>query len=501
METRTRIYKKWGYFMKMRKTKGIKKVISLLVISLLITCFPTVSSVASTSEAEQQFRELYLSLLETGDNSVQDISDLNLPYMTCYHIIQDVKRNEGFVPYHCYNDDYLIQADAMETKDDTPYLYKFHLELDNSGFEECYAIVKQMIAEVQSNLDDKMTDLDKLVWFHEYVVEKLEYNNTGGSEVHMGGPSLVQGYGVCEGYATAMAMFLKAENIPCELVIGGEHEWLKVKIDDEWYHVDPTWDDTVAHRYGTHYFLVRNDDEFVNTMDRKHDAWNVCRTFAEEKPDVSTDSTEYTDWYVHDVWNRMYYYDGYWYYISDNAVTKNNIQGTDESIIYEGTNLKITGMEEGVLTITNNGAEEEIELSKTEVTAIPTTTVQSTTSANSAVGTTTPTKGASTNNANTKKTKVGKPVIKTVTNKKGKKIKIVLKKKISGAKGYEVAYSTNKKFKKSVKKVRFTGTSKTISKLSKNKTYYVKVRAYKLDSNGERVYGSYSSVKKVKIKK
>ena len=52
-----------------------------------------------------------------------------------------------------------------------------------------------------------------------------------------------------------------------------------------------------------------------------------------------------------------------------------------------------------------------------------------------------------------------------------------------------------------VKKVTVTGTSKTLSKLSKGKTYYVKVRAYKKDSTGAKVYGSFSSVKKVKISK
>ena len=55
--------------------------------------------------------------------------------------------------------------------------------------------------------------------------------------------------------------------------------------------------------------------------------------------------------------------------------------------------------------------------------------------------------------------------------------------------------------KGAVKKVTVTGTSKTLGKLSKGKTYYVKVRAYKKDSTGAKVYGSFSSVKKVKISK
>ncbi len=79
----------------------------------------------------------------------------------------------------------------------------------------------------------------------------------------------------------------------------------------------------------------------------------------------------------------------------------------------------------------------------------------------------------------------------------GKKAKVTLQ-KVSGAAGYQIVYSTDKKFKKNVKKVTISGTSKTISKLSKGRTYYIKVRAYKKDSTGAKVYGSFSSIKKVK---
>ena len=45
------------------------------------------------------------------------------------------------------------------------------------------------------------------------------------------------------------------------------------------------------------------------------------------------------------------------------------------------------------------------------------------------------------------------------------------------------------------------GETEHVSGLTKGKTYYVKVRAYKTDSTGQAVYGKYSAVKKVKIKK
>ena len=89
--------------------------------------------------------------------------------------------------------------------------------------------------------------------------------------------------------------------------------------------------------------------------------------------------------------------------------------------------------------------------------------------------------------------------------KSAKKVKLLLK-KIRGAKGYQVAiYKTkknaakNKKaiIKKFVRKTRATVTSK---KLKNKKSLYVKVRAYKLNGK-KKIYGKWSKVKKVKIKK
>ena len=95
---------------------------------------------------------------------------------------------------------------------------------------------------------------------------------------------------------------------------------------------------------------------------------------------------------------------------------------------------------------------------------------------------------------------VKKGTVKKVTAFSGKKAKVTLQ-KVSGAYGYEIVYSTDKKFKKNVKKEIVTGTSKILSKLTKGQTYYVKVRAYKNDSTGAKVYGSFGSAKKVKISK
>lgn len=96
---------------------------------------------------------------------------------------------------------------------------------------------------------------------------------------------------------------------------------------------------------------------------------------------------------------------------------------------------------------------------------------------------------------------IGKTSLKTLKNQAGRKAKVTYK-KVSGAAGYEILYSTNKKFtRKSTGKVMTKKTSYTIKKLKKGKTYYFKVRAYKLDKQNNKAYGPYSKVKKLKIKK
>ena len=103
---------------------------------------------------------------------------------------------------------------------------------------------------------------------------------------------------------------------------------------------------------------------------------------------------------------------------------------------------------------------------------------------------------------NMKITTLKKTSISKLANVKGKKAKVSYK-KVANAKGYEVQYSTSKKFSQNVKtKNAGTKTSVTLSKLTKKKTYYVRVRAYIIDGNGQKeLVSAWSTTKKVTIKK
>lgn len=108
------------------------------------------------------------------------------------------------------------------------------------------------------------------------------------------------------------------------------------------------------------------------------------------------------------------------------------------------------------------------------------------------------TKPSTTKNTETVKPK--KTSIKKLS--KGKKKFTVTWAKVSGVKGYQIQYSSNKKFKKNNKSVTVTKqktTKATVKKLKSKKKYYVRVRTYKT-VNGKRIYSSWSKVKSVKTK-
>ena len=96
----------------------------------------------------------------------------------------------------------------------------------------------------------------------------------------------------------------------------------------------------------------------------------------------------------------------------------------------------------------------------------------------------------------TKPVKISVPKAKIAKAKKaGKKLTVTIK-KVKGAAGYQLKAGSNKQLTKNRKTI--TGkTAKFTLKNWKSRTCYVRVRAYKLDSSGKKVYGAWSNRKKV----
>ncbi|MGN0650656.1 MAG: chitobiase/beta-hexosaminidase C-terminal domain-containing protein [Oscillospiraceae bacterium] len=87
---------------------------------------------------------------------------------------------------------------------------------------------------------------EQVKYLHDSIVDMTVYSKSGGvSKSEADGP-LLNGKALCEGYAKAFMYLCQKSGIECICVSGyaGEnHMWNMLKLEDEWYHMDVTWDD------------------------------------------------------------------------------------------------------------------------------------------------------------------------------------------------------------------------------------------------------------------
>ncbi len=100
----------------------------------------------------------------------------------------------------------------------------------------------------------EMSDYDKELALYAWLTGNVSYDQSHyekkgapRSSYEPYGP-LVEGKGVCLGYATAFQLLMDMADIECITVTGAafmsreNHAWNMVKLNGEWYCADPTWD-------------------------------------------------------------------------------------------------------------------------------------------------------------------------------------------------------------------------------------------------------------------
>ena len=132
-------------------------------------------------------------------------------------------------------------------------------------------VAKTVIGNI---INDKMTDYEKEKAIHDYIVANTAYSkvivNDITNPIYGVEGVLLNKVAVCQGYAETMKMFMDMLNIECKIVTGTgvqngksvAHAWNLIKLDNEWYHVDATWDDPtpdVPNRVKYGYFNVTDD--------------------------------------------------------------------------------------------------------------------------------------------------------------------------------------------------------------------------------------------------
>ena len=129
--------------------------------------------------------------------------------------------------------------------------------------EEALAVnasINQLVASIQ---DENMSDIDKVKYVNDYIVQNTVYSDQTNGSPHSAYTALAERKAVCQGYALLTQQMLTALGIESLYVVGYAdgvgHAWNLVNLEGQWYHLDTTWNDPLPDRGKNvryDYFLV-----------------------------------------------------------------------------------------------------------------------------------------------------------------------------------------------------------------------------------------------------
>lgn len=153
------------------------------------------------------------------------------------------------------------------------YTFSVKVDLRESKAQREY-VKTETKAVVQSLIHSGMGDTEKAKAIHDYVVKHLAYDMSYQARTTY--EALANRSAVCQGYALLTYQLFKEAGMDVRLVTGRVHDgalhtWNLVKIDNNWYHIDTTWDDPVPDRPGkvSYQYFKLSDAQ----MEKDH-TWN-----------------------------------------------------------------------------------------------------------------------------------------------------------------------------------------------------------------------------------
>lgn len=160
------------------------------------------------------------------------------------------------VTYECWDNYAIMKA---YHSDNTSQLNERQLELYNKYVD--------VLAEVTS---PHKSDYENELAIHDYLVSNITYIDNGGSTFNAY-DALIKGEAVCSGYTESFKTFMDMLGIENYTISGtagnDQHIWNVVKLGDDWYQVDVTWDDPVGStsEYIDHgYFNISDADMAID---------------------------------------------------------------------------------------------------------------------------------------------------------------------------------------------------------------------------------------------
>lgn len=237
------------------KTIRMKNVAALLIaLALMLSLIPTQAWAAPTTE---RYGLTAISTLENSEdliwayNKLKDgveNSETQISFKDSDHAIS-VSDFEMLLSVYLSDNPQHFWFGSSYSNATTGNNMRFirpHYNFTGDALTAARSAYDAAVAEALSGITADMSDYEKELYLHDYLVKHVSYTDTGYNS-HTAYGALVEGKAVCEGYARAFQHLLMLVGIPSFVVSGRsfteDHAWNLVKIDGAYYYVDVTWDD------------------------------------------------------------------------------------------------------------------------------------------------------------------------------------------------------------------------------------------------------------------
>ncbi|MBQ8979049.1 MAG: hypothetical protein IJ080_04710, partial [Oscillospiraceae bacterium] len=308
----------------------LKKLLSVIVSLAAVLCMSAAVSAVDMnivyeaggySKSDIELMEKMRVMIENHDNSTLDLSKYNVSYSQLEDLYGTVVFNNPKFYYVS-----MVSA-RLEYKTKNKVLKFTPIYTHSSAYA---SVMKKDIDKVtetiMAGVDSNMSDADKVLYIHDTIVGMCDYyegeaSNTGRSIYS----TLVERSSVCVGYSLTFQYFMDLLDIPCICITNDDHIWNMVQINENWYHVDTTWDDMNAESPNlVLHDMVLLSEYGLDRSDIRHAQWRYGMT---------ADSSKYDDMFWSESYSKMNYCSGYWYYNTMDGLCRYSFKTGREEVV------------------------------------------------------------------------------------------------------------------------------------------------------------------------
>lgn len=135
---------------------------------------------------------------------------------------------------------------------------------NKSIFDKCESVISEIISDGMSGLEKETAIFEWIIKWADYDMEANNNSPNAKPDPDNDNPygALMHKKAICMGYSSTFKLFMDMLDIECIIVEGiarhngGDHAWNMVRLDDKWYCVDVTWNDTIDSETGPDVMIV-----------------------------------------------------------------------------------------------------------------------------------------------------------------------------------------------------------------------------------------------------